>query len=74
MGEGRPSFPKICETYPTIMKLGKVMPCVKQIEKIYESRDTPIDTLLTSSFLHWKSANFVISRNTDKDGILIHNL
>ena len=29
--------------------------------------------LLTLSFFHWKSSNFPISRNTDKDCILIHN-
>ena len=29
--------------------------------------------LLTSAFFHQKSANFVISRNTDTDYILIHN-
>ena len=29
--------------------------------------------LLTSAFFHRKSANFVISRNTDIDCILVHN-
>ena len=29
--------------------------------------------LLTSAFFHWKSANFVVSRNTDIDCILTHN-
>ena len=29
-------LPKICYTYPTIMKLGTVIPCLKKIEKIYE--------------------------------------
>ena len=42
----------------------------KEDAKIYKSRDTP---LLTSAFFHWKSATFVISRNTDIDCILIHN-
>ena len=29
--------------------------------------------LLTSAFFHWKSANFVISINTDIDWNLVHN-
>ena len=29
--------------------------------------------LLTSAFFRWKSANFVVSRKTDADFILIHN-
>ena len=32
---------KICDTYPTIMKLGTVIPYLEKIQKIYESRDTP---------------------------------
>ena len=39
----RPPLPKICRTYPTIMKLGTVIPYPKKIHKIYESRDTPLD-------------------------------
>ena len=38
-----PPLPKICHTYPTVMKLGKFMPYPKMIQKIYESRDTAID-------------------------------
>ena len=34
-------LPKICHTYPAMMKLGTVIPYLKKIEKIYESRDTP---------------------------------
>ena len=37
------SLPKICHTYPTMMKLGTVIPYLKKIQKIYESRDTPPD-------------------------------
>ena len=41
-GKGkRPPFPKICQTYPTMMKLGTVIPYPKKIQEIYESRDTP---------------------------------
>ena len=42
-GLKRPRLPKICRTYPTMMKLGAVIPCLKKIQKIYESRDTPLD-------------------------------
>ena len=31
---------KICQTYPTMMELGTVIPYVKKIQKIYQSRDT----------------------------------
>ena len=34
---------KICHTYPTTMKLGTVIPYPKKIQKIYESRDTPLE-------------------------------
>ena len=34
---------KICLTYPTIMKLGTVVPYLKKIQKIYKSRDTPLE-------------------------------
>ena len=34
-------LPKICHRYPTMMKLGTVIPYLKKIQKIYESRDTP---------------------------------
>ena len=34
---------KICHTYPTMMKRGTVIPYPKKIQKIYESRDTPLE-------------------------------
>ena len=34
-------LPKICHTYPTMIKLGAVIPYLKVIQKIYHSRDTP---------------------------------
>ena len=40
-GAQKPPLPKICHTYPTIMKRGTVTPYLKKIQKIYESRDTP---------------------------------
>ena len=42
-GGGRPSLPKICHRYCTMMKLGKVIPYLKKIKKKYESRDTPTE-------------------------------
>ena len=71
-GPKRPPLPKICHTYPTVMKLGTVIPYLKKIWKIYESRGTPW-VLVTSAFIHRKSANFVISRNIDIDCILVHS-
>ena len=43
--EGRQEspLPKICHTYPTMMKLGTVMPDLKKLQKLYESRDTPLE-------------------------------
>ena len=36
-----PPLPKIYDTNPTMMKLGTVIPYLKKIQKIYQSRDTP---------------------------------
>ena len=36
-------LPKICHTYPAMMKFGTIIPYPKNIKKIYESRDTPIE-------------------------------
>ena len=33
-------LPKICHTYPTVMKRGTVIPYLKKIQKTYESRET----------------------------------
>ena len=35
-------FPKICHTYPTMMKLGTVIPYLKKFQKLYRSHDTPL--------------------------------
>ena len=42
-GPKKPSLLKICHTYPTMMKLGTVIPYLKKIQKKYESRDTSLD-------------------------------
>ena len=36
----RGPLPKICHIYPAMMKLGVVIPCLKKIQKRYESRIT----------------------------------
>ena len=36
-------LPKMCCTYPTMMKFGTVIPYLKKIQKIYESHDTPLE-------------------------------
>ena len=39
-----PSLPKICHTFPTKMKLGTVISYLKKTQKIYESRETPLES------------------------------
>ena len=39
----RPPFLKICQANPTMMKLGTVIPYLRKIQKIYESRDTILE-------------------------------
>ena len=34
---------KICHTYPTMIKLGIIIPYLKKIQKIYVSRYTPLE-------------------------------
>ena len=38
-----PPLPKICHTYRTVINLDIVIPYLKNIQKIYESRDTHPD-------------------------------
>ena len=61
-------IPNISHTYPAIMKLGTVITYLKRIQKIYKSR-----LLNSADIFYWKSPYFAISRNTDKDCVLIHN-
>ena len=44
-----PTLPKICHTYPTMMKLGRVIPYPRRTQTIYKSRDTSLDTSLDTS-------------------------
>ena len=43
MGEQRVPLSKICQTYPTLMKLGTVIPYLRKIQKVHKSRDTPLE-------------------------------
>ena len=43
VGKKAHSLPEICHTYPTMMKLGTVIPYPKKIQKIYQSCDTPLE-------------------------------
>ena len=42
-GEGskKAPLPKICDTYPAMMKLGIIIPYLEKIQKKIESGDTP---------------------------------
>ena len=42
-GGKKASLLVICHTYPKMMKLGTIIPYPKKIQKIYESRDTPLE-------------------------------
>ena len=59
-------------THPAMMKLGTVIPYLNKIQKNMNHVMHPLSSLLTSTFIRWKSANFVISRNADIDCILVH--
>ena len=43
-GAKKAPLPKICHKYPTMMKPATVIPYLKKIQKIYESRETPPDS------------------------------
>ena len=64
--------------HPTMMKLSTIIPYPKNIQKIYESRNTLLSSTDISIFFTRNqqillSANFAMSRNTDIDCVLIHN-
>ena len=42
-GGKKASLPKICHTYPRMMKRGTVIPYPKKIQKVYDSRVTPLE-------------------------------
>ena len=45
-GRGGGKKAKICHRYPTMMTLRTVIPYLRKIQKIYETRDTPPEFLL----------------------------
>ena len=65
----RPHLSKICNTYPTLMKRGTVIPYLKKIQKIHVIHLTSSADL---SIFSAKSEIFSISGNTDIDCILSH--
>ena len=71
-GPKRSPLPKICHTYPTMMKPGTIIPYQKKIQKYMNHVTHPMSSADINIF-HRKSANFAISRNTEIDCILIHN-
>ena len=50
-GPRRPPLSKICYTYPAIVRLGRVIPCLKKLEKIYESHGTSVEFRWDQHFL-----------------------
>ena len=42
-GGKKAPLPKICHTYPTMMKIVIVIPYPKKFQKINESHDTPLE-------------------------------
>ena len=66
------ALPKICHTYPTMIKLGTVIHYLKKINK-YTNHVTHLLSYAGISIFHRKSPYFAISKNTDKYCVLIHN-
>ena len=65
MGEVKKApHPKMYHTYPTLMKLGTVIPCLKKIQNYLNHVTHPLNSA-EIGFLHRKSATFGVSRNTD---------
>ena len=73
-GAKRFPLPKICHKYSAMMKLGIVLPYLMKIQKMYKSRDTPLDSCWHQSFFTVNQHIFLArSRNTDIDCISVHN-
>ena len=49
-GKKTPPLPIISYAYPTMMKVGTVIPYLKKIQKIYKSLDTPLSSADISIF------------------------
>ena len=64
-GAKRYPLPKIWHTYPTMMKPGTVVPNLKNIQKVYESRNAPLKFCWHRHFLTQNQQIFAVSRNAD---------
>ena len=42
-GGKKVTLPKVCDTYPILKKLGKVIGYLEKTQIMYESRDTPLE-------------------------------
>ena len=42
-GSSQKGLPKICYTFPILMKLGTVIPYLRKIQKLHIARDTALD-------------------------------
>ena len=62
-GAKRPLLPKICHTYPTMMKLGTVILYLKKIQKIYESPDTLLEFYWRQHFFTGNQSLKIVSIN-----------
>ena len=55
-GGKKAPLPKICQINPTMIKLGTVIPYLKKFQKLYESRETPLEFCWHQHFLSAKMA------------------
>ena len=72
MASKKAPIPKIYHTYPTVMKLGTVIPYLKKIQK-YKNDVTHSLSSTEISIFQWKFRMFAISRNKDKVFYLYKN-
>ena len=63
---------KICHTYPTKMKLGTVIPCLKKIQKYIINVTQPLSSADINIF-SLETSKFCNTRNIDIDCFLIYN-
>ena len=66
-------LPKICHTYPSLMKLDTVIHYLNKTKISINEVAQWLSSAEINRIFHRKSATLDISRNTDTDFILIHN-
>ena len=64
---------KTCQPYPTMIKLGTVIPYLKKNQNIYKSTDAPLNFWCHQHLFHRKSAKLAISRKIDIEYIIMLN-